>query len=1160
MTNCKIWLLLPFLVTMFSCSQEDTLFSEVASSQSGVHFVNQVEEDSLFNVLEYMNIYTGAGVAAGDINNDGLTDLYFSANRGGGKLFLNKGNFTFEDVTAKSRLINDRWETGVSMTDVNQDGWMDIYVNVSGSSKFGKLANLLYINQKDGTFSEEASRYGIADERLTMNSSFFDYDKDGDLDLFLATNAADEMLSGINSITDRKLNGESSGTDILYRNNGNGTFTDVSASAGILIEGYSLGAGISDVNNDGWPDIYVSNDFLSNDILYINNGNGTFSDKIGEYLKHTSFASMGNDIADFNNDGLTDIYVLDMLPEDNYRKKMIMPAASFDKFQLSVSRGYSPQYSRNTLQLNNGNGTFSEIAFLSGVSSTDWSWSALWADYDNDGDKDLMVTNGFYRDLGNLDYIHYQARMNNPMGKQDAKREAKLKAIRELAQIPLHDYLFENNGDLSFTKRSEEWGFKKPGFSNGAAYADLDNDGDLDLVINQFNSESKIYRNNASKNNQGYVRIRLEGNVPNREGIGAKIYLYQAGQIQFNEFYTSRGYESSVEPFVHFGTGNLKTVDSIVVIWPDGKREKKVHIAVNTLVTFTQKEATEIHHREPVINKKYTEISHELGIDYVHVENEFVDFKVQPLLPHMHSQSGPGIAVGDVNNDGLEDFYIGGASGSAKSLFLQQKNNQFSKTNFSEHIDNEDMGVLMFDADNDNDDDLYVVSGGSEHKEGSEAQQDRLYINDGKGNFSWAPSSLPDTKSSGSCVVAADMDHDGDLDLFIGGRVIPGKYPLTPKSYLLRNDSQNGQCVFTKVVNAALENSGMVTSALWTDINNDGWHDLLVAGEFMPVTLFSNVNGTLVKDEKSNGLEHSSGWWNSLAAADVDQDGDMDYFAGNLGLNSRHKASKEEPLCIYAKDYDKNGLIDPVMCYYVDGKNYLYPTRDEMIRQINPMRGRFKTYESYAAVTFEASFTKEEVNDAFVVKSETFHSVYIENRGNGKFRMHALPRIAQTSPVFGMMPGDYNNDGKIDILIAGNSYATEASTGRYDAMQATLLAGDGSGNFTVDKKSIAGVIADKNVKSIAEILMADGKKLLLVGNNNNRLEAYRDTSSAGKVLSPNRNDVYALVKTKSGKTYRHEFYYGNNYLTGSSRKLTLPADVLSVDIYDNKGRRRNEKI
>jgi enediyne biosynthesis protein E4 len=1143
-----------------ACREKNTLFRSLSSSRTGIDFVNRVTEDSLHNVLEYMNIYTGAGVAAGDVNNDGLIDLYFSANEGGGKLYINKGGLQFEDVTAKAGFVKDRWETGVAMVDINSDGWMDIYVNVSGSPRFGNTANLLYINNHDGTFSEQAEKYRIADKRQTMHSAFFDYDRDGDLDLFLITNPADEMLSGVNLITERKTHGESEGTDILYRNNGDGTFSDVSAAAGILIDGYSLGVAVSDVNLDGWPDVYVSNDFLTNDILYVNNHDGTFTDSISSFLKHTSFASMGNDVADFNNDGLPDIFVLDMLPEDNYRRKMIMPAASYDKFKMSLLKGYVPQYSRNTLQLNNGNGTFSDIAFLAGVSSTDWSWSSLWSDFDNDGDKDLMVTNGFYRDLGNLDYIHYQARLNNPMGRQDAKRAEKLKAILNLPEIPLQNYLFENNGDLTFTKRSEEWGFDERGFSNGACYADLDNDGDLELVINSFNDKAKVYENKSNElHPENFLNIKLKGSKSNIDGIGAKLFLYVGGNVQMQELNPYRGFESTMEFLLHFGLGASKNVDSLFVEWPEGRTQQIKNIAANKTLTVAWKDADSttnhfLNNHQNVVE----DVTAKLKIDYEHHENDFVDFKMQPLLPHMHSQNGPGIAVGDVNGDKLEDFYIGGASASEGCFYLQTPQGVFQRKPFAQHIQSEDMGVLLFDANGDDLNDLYVVSGGAENQQGTDAQQDRLYINDGKGGFTYAIDAIPDTKASGSCVVANDFDRDGDLDLFVGGRVTPGKYPMPCRSYLLQNDGKGRFTDVTQVVAPDLVNPGMVTSALWTDFDNDNMSDLVVAGEFMPLRFFRNVKGRL--SEIKSGVENKSGWWNSIAAGDFDEDGDIDYVAGNLGLNSRFKASEKEPLCIYAKDFDKNGLLDPVMCYFVDNKNQIYPTRDEMIRQINPMRGRFKTYESFASVSFDESFTKDELKDAFVVKAECFESSYFENLGNRKFAIKPLPLVAQFAPVFGLLPGDFNNDGFTDVLVTGNSYATEASTGRYDGMKGMLLAGDGKGSFKEDKKYCSGFKADRDVKSLPEIFLKDGSDVVLVGNNDNKMEAYSFPDKASYVIVPHDDDAYAIIRKRSGKSYRHEFYFGNNYLSSSSRRLKVGRDVVSVTIYDNAGKKRNEAL
>ena len=1156
-------ILLFFIITgLVSCSHKKTLFESLPSSQTGIDFINKVEENDKYNVLDYMNIYTGAGVAAGDVNNDGLVDLYFSGNENSGRLYINKGNFKFEDVTEKAGLITDRWCTGVSMVDINQDGWMDIYVNVAGSTKFGNTANLLYINNKNGTFTEEAAKYGIADTRLTMNASFFDYDRDGDLDLFLITNPAGERVNNINSITEIQKNGESPGTDILYRNNGNQTFTDVSKEAGILTEGYSLGAAISDVNNDGWPDIYVSNDFLTSDILYINNGNGTFTDKTHECLKHTSFASMGNDVADFNNDGLPDIYTLDMLPEDNYRKKLIIPSASYDKFQLLLQKRYEPQYTRNALQLNNGDGTFSDIAFLSHVSSTDWSWSALFADYDNDGDKDLMVTNGFYRDLGDQDYIHYQAKLNNPMGNQSAKREEKLKAVKALPNIPLQDYLFENNNDLTFTKRSTDWGFNEPGFSNGACYADLDNDGDLELIINQFNGKAKIFKNNAHelfKNN--YLSIKLKGILPNKDAIGSKVYVYTKGGMQMEELNPYRGYESSMEPILHFGIGKNTAVDSIKIIWPDGAHQKEINVKANQVVNIAYAATPRID--DAVIKKNpsllFKNISGENGLKYHHTENAFDDFKIQPLLPHMHSKNGPGIAAGDINGDGKEDFYIGAALGNNGSFFIKDRNGNFSERKLKKDTLYEDMGVLLFDADNDNDLDLYVVSGGSDNKAGTAMQQDRLYLNDGKGNFTYKPDALPDTKASGSCVVACDYDKDGDLDLFIGGRVVPGSYPSAAKSYLLKNDGGKFSDVSASEL-PALGKIGMVTSALWTDYDNDGWIDLMLVGEFMPITFIKNNGGRLAASSPIT-INHSQGWWNSITAADFDEDGDIDYIIGNLGLNTRHKASTKEPLCIYAKDFDKDGRLDPIMCYYVDGKNYVYPTRDEMIKQIPAMRGRFQSYKDFASVTFEESFTRQELSDALVVKSECFESSYLENKGNGKFERRALPLECQVAPIFGMLTGDYNNDGHTDVLITGNSYSTEVSTGAYDAMTGILLAGDGRGNFKALVSNTTGFKADGDSKGMALLHTAVNANIILSANNDGDLKTYSFSNNNMASATAGKNDVYALIQNNNGKTYKQEFYWGNSYLSNSSRVFNYNSSLVSsVIFYDNKGNKKQVTV
>ena len=1152
------------LLTILSCRQEKrTLFHLMPSSYTGIKFMNEVKEDETYNVLNYMNIYTGAGVAAGDVNNDGLIDLFFSGNQSSCQLYLNKGNMHFEDVTVKAGLKTDRWCTGVSMVDLNQDGFLDVYINVAGSIKFGNTANLLFINNKNGTFTEQAAAFGIADRRLTMNASFFDYDKDGDLDLFLITDPADGRVDDINTALGKMKNGESPGTDILYRNNGNGTFTDVSRQAGILMEGYSLATAVSDVNNDGWPDLYVSNDFLTDDILYINNRDGTFTDRLHECLKHTSYSSMGNDIADFNNDGLPDIFTLDMLPEDNYRKKMIVPAASYDKFQLLLQKGYEPQYTRNALQLNNGNGSFSDIAFLSGVSATDWSWSSLFADYDNDGDKDLMVTNGFYRDFGDQDFIVYQAQLNYAIGRIDAQREEKLRAVKGLAKIPLQNYVFENNGDLSFTRRNEEWGLTDPGFSNGACYADLDNDGDLDLVINQFNSEAKVFRNNANEYlGNNYITIKLTGTSPNLQAIGSKVYVYANAKMQMQELNPYRGYESTVELALHFGVAKANRIDSIKIIWPDGKVNieynlpvnKVVNISINANSSAIDDLASSSTMTQGRINRMFVEDAELKGLNYVHHESYFVDFNIQPLLPHMHSRLGPGIAVGDINGDGLEDCYVGAGAKNNGSFFVQHANGKFMRRELIKDIAYEDQGVLLFDADGDHDLDLYVVSGSSENEERSLTQQDRLYINNGKGNFVIAENILPDTRASGSCVVGCDYDKDGDVDLFVGGRVLPGQYPLTPQSYLLQNDGGK----FTDHALNELPSKGkigMVTSALWTDFDNDGWIDLLLCGEFMPIVFVKNNHGRLMSDEPLL-VDHSSGWWNSICAGDFDEDGDTDYILGNLGLNTRLKASPSEPLCIYAKDFNADGRIDPVLCYYVQGKNHIYPTRDELIRQMSAIRLRFQTYKEYASVSFDETFTKDELSDAYVVKSECFETSYLENKGGGKFQRKQLPIECQFAPVYGMLVGDFNEDGHPDILMAGNSYSTEVSTGNYDAMQGLLLAGNGKGDFRPLLSRQTGFNADADSKGMAQINLGGHATEILVANNNDKLKSYSVVQQKGIIARVSQDDVHMLVYKADGTSFKQELFLGSGYLSASSRTICFSEPIERVEIENTKGMKR----
>ncbi len=1084
-----------FLVILLLSSCKDisnNLFTTMSDTHTHINFSNSIEENDTLNIYNFMNIYTGAGVGIGDINNDGLSDIFFAGNAVSNKLYINKGDFVFEDITNTSGTSSNKWSTGVSMIDINQDGWLDIYVCVSGAGSIENRANQLFINQKDNTFKEQAEAYGLADTNQDTQAAFFDYDLDGDLDMFLIVNPVDYKLSSVNRIRPRKLHGESNSTDKLFRNNGNNTFIDVSSESGILIEGYSLGLGISDVNDDGWPDIYISNDFLTNDIMYINNKNGTFSDASSTFFKHTSFAGMGNDLADFNNDGRTDIFVLDMLPEDNYRQKMIIPASSYDKFQLMLNTGYAAQYTRNTLQLNNGNGSFSEIGQFSGISKTDWSWSILLADYDNDGFKDAFITNGFRRDIGDLDYINYQQDLSQPFGTKQARRQKKLKAIKSLSSAPIKNYFFKNNGDLTFTNTSAIWGIKDASLSNGAAFADLDNDGDLDLVVNNINQKASVLRNNSDKKPEfNYINIKLKGKKGNLEGIGVKLIVKSGNNAQYHQQYLSRGYESSVDQSIHFGLGKEKEVDELTIIWPDKKIQTLKNIAANKVITieYANSRKNNIAIDTNKTKTLFQNITKKTGINYVHKENPYVDFNTQPLLPHMHSKNGPKMTVGDINGDQLEDLFIGGSKGFSGVFFLQKQDGTFEEQQLNLDIESEDMEALLFDADNDGDNDLYVVSGGSEFIKNSNAYQDRLYLNDGKGNFIKDNNALPKIKSSGSVVIASDFDNDGDLDLFVGGRVVPGEYPLAPKSYVLKNEK--GKFIdISKQLNDNLPNIGMVTAAAWVDYDNDKAVDLIVTGEFMPIRIFKNVNNTFVETTDSSNLQVTSGWWNSLAVADMDNDGDLDLIGGNFGTNTRYKVSRKEPLSIHTKDFDTNNTLDPVMSYYIQGENYIAHSRDALINQINAMRHRFKTYEDFAKVKFEDAFLPEELSGAYVVKANEFNSCYFENLGDGKFKKHTLPNSAQFSQINDMLVTDVNNDKNLDLLIVGNSYSRDSSIGNNDAMIGVCLLGDGKGQFESINVTNSGFFVNSDAKAIKEIALKNGEKIIIVSSNSGQLNVF----------------------------------------------------------------------
>ncbi len=1164
-SSLPIGLMSSFLIVslFLSACQDKTpthqVFELLSVEQSGIDFVNLIEENNDFNMYAFMNIYTGGGLAVGDIDNDGLEDIFFSGNRVSSKLYLNKGNLNFEDITLPAGITTDRWCSGASMVDLNQDGWLDIYVSVTGIGFDEQRSNLYFENQGDQTFVEKAEAYGLNDPRQIMHTSFFDYDRDGDLDAYMIVNPVDYSMSNVNTVRPRLVNGESESTDRLYRNDG-GRFTDVSQEAGILIEGYSLGIATTDINGDDWPDIYVSNDFLTNDILYLNNQDGTFTNQIDSLLNHTSFAGMGNDVSDINNDGQPDIVVVDMLPEDNGRRQLIIPSSSYDKFQLTQQMNYLPQYTRNTLQLNNGDGSFSEVGQLAGIDKTDWSWSSLLADYDNDGDRDLFITNGFLRDVGNLDYISYQRKNASPFGKKEAQHQARLKAIQDLGAAKIQNYVFENQGDLKFSNRSTDWGIPEKTCSNGAAFADLDQDGDLEMIINNVNDRAFIYENKTgSFSNHNFIKIDLEGSSNNLNGIGSKITISTENGNQYYQHNPYRGYASTISGDIHFGLGKNKVIEKIAIDWPDGKSQSFENIPTNQTISIQYKNAIAISNKEPTTAKNPLFVKSEIDLNFQHQEKEFVDFKVQPLLPHKHSQNGPGISTGDVNGDGLADFYVGGAADFSGRLFLQKADGNFEKSRQEFDAKYEDMGSLFFDADGDNDLDLLVVSGGSHVLGENDIYQDRFYENDGQGNFIQNENAIPKITASGASVSAADFDKDGDLDLFIAGRILPGSYPMPAKSFLLRNDSQKGTPKFIDISQTAIPKAGtigLVTQALWTDYDNDQWIDLLLVGEWMPITFIKNKKGHL-DFEHPVTIAQSSGWWNSVVGGDFDKDGDTDYIAGNLGLNARYQASPSKPVCVYASDYDKNGRIDPVICQYIGEENYIAHPRDLLIQQINAVRSRFKTYKEYGAAPFEKAFTKKELAEATVLKSENFASSYIENLGDGNFTMTPLPLEVQIAPIYGMSVEDVNEDGNLDLLLVGNSFATEVSTGRYDAFKGGVLEGDGTGNFSVLSGKEAGFYVDTDAKGLVKLQTANAQNLYLVANNNGPLQGFRKKNQKKiKSHALSEADTHIIIQYENGSIQKQEIYFGNSYLSQSENKIDLGSKITSIEIFNIRGEKR----
>lgn len=1182
-----VYLFISFL--LFSCNKTSTLFEQIKSSHSGIHFNNLIVENDSINQLDNGNVFNGGGVGIGDFNNDGLPDIYFTGNLTSCKLYLNKGDFSFQDVTDDAKVTGEeKWCRGVAVVDINNDGWQDIYISATIWKNADKRKNILYINQGADSkgiphFREMAAEYGLDDNSHTTQAAFFDYDNDGDLDVYLTVNEIADRNSpyvfhrvvkdGLNSSTGKLLRNDFS-SSLKHP-----VFTDVSKQAGIQIEGYGNQATITDINQDGWKDIYVSNDFLSNDLLWINNRNGTFSEMLSFAFKHTSNSAMGNDVGDINNDGLMDFITLDMNPEDNYRKKMMLPPASYQFFQNSEQFGYNYQYIRNTLQLNQGLRpdmpdsiqipVFGEIAYFAGVEATDWSWTPLLTDFDNDGYNDLFIANGFPRDITDRDFGMFRSKA--------WATTSKAEILKQIPEVKIHNYLYKNNADLTFTDMSAKWGLSEPTFSNGAAYADFDQDGDLDLVINNINDEVSLYRNNSRELNlekSHFLKVELQGDSLNRNGLGTLIEIYyDQGKKQVWENSPYRGYLSTMESKAHFGLGAVQKLDSVAVYWQNGKKELFTDVAVGQILKVNQKDASmkDVQPKMELVRKAlFQEVTSSKGINYSHKETDFVDFNIQKLIPHKFSEYGPALASGDINGDGLDDLISGGSSGNSAQIFIQNKNGTFGQKSLIPESklsakNWDDMGILLFDAEGDGDQDLYVVSGGYENAPDSPNYSDHFYVNDGIGNFTEKENVFPENHTSKACVRASDFDQDGDPDLFVSGRVDPWNYPKPVSSFIYRNDSKNGKVIFTDVtkeVAPGLINIGLVCDALFTDFNNDGWFDLVLAGEWMPVTFLANEKGIFKDVTASSGIKTHTGWWNSMSTGDFDNDGDMDYVVGNLGQNSFFRASEKYPVSIISSDFDNNGSYDAFPSLYLVSsqqdstmKNYPAHGRDDLIKQMIRTRVKFQNYKSSAVSTIDQFFPEKQYQGALKLQANDFNSSYCRNDGNNQFTLIPLPVEAQFSAVNGMITDDFDGDGNLDVLINGNDYGTDVLVGQYDTSNGLLLKGNGKGDFNALSISEGGIFIPGNGKALVKLRSSGGKYLVAASQNKGALKIF-ESNLNDKIIPVHPEDFSAELLFKNGSKQKLELGYGSSFLSQSARFLTAGSNLKSVTITNNTGQKR----
>ncbi len=1152
----------------FSCKKQNTLFQRLDSAHTGIAFNNTIVENDTLNILNTEFIYNGGGVATGDLNGDGLQDLFFTGNQVDNRCYLNKGNLQFEDITDRAHLTKSNkaiWSAGVTLLDINADGKQDIYVCNTFQKAAPLRRNLLYINQGNDaagvpTFAEKATEYGLDHDGHTPNAQFFDYDNDGDHDLFLSVNVMDRPNP--NSFRNKKTDGSDPNADRLLRNDWNDglqhpVFTDVSLAAGIVHDGYSHSALVTDFDRDGWLDLYVANDYVTNDLIYINNRNGTFTNRVADMFKHQAGSAMGSDIADVNNDGQLDIFTTEMLPYHNKRKKLFQGPTNYAVYKFNDEYGYEHQYGRNVMQLHQGISpttklpVFSDVAFMTNTQETEWSWTPLLADFDNDGDRDLFVTNGFPRDVTDHDFGTYYAGSKGlvaPIDLQDM-----------IPEIKVPKFAFRNEGNLHFTDQSKAWGVDISAFTNGAAYADLDNDGDLDLVANNINDKAFVFKNtlnDAKERPTHFLRVNVTGQKPNTVAFGATATAYFGGQKQAAQLLSARGFSASSEQVLHFGLGNVAQVDSLVVQWPGLRTLTLRNLPADQTIAIAPNDA--VGQLAFSLGKGWFAQRNtlELGLQTDQKEDDFIDFDYQRTLPHKFSEYGPALAVGDVDGDGLDDIYQAGTSGTDGVFFLQKKDGTFAqktlKTKQNRFKLEEDAGSLLLDADTDGDLDLLVVRGGAQNPPQSTMYQDVLFMNDGKGNFVPDSLALPSDASNGMVARAADYDGDGDLDLFIGGNVVPRAYPQGEPSRILRNDTQpRGPARFTDAtaqVCPALGQMGIVQDALWTDFDGDNRPDLVIASLWSPLIFLKNTGNALQDVTSTTSMADQVGWWTSLTAADFDHDGDMDYVAGNYGQNLYFQCQPNEPLSVYAKDFDNNGSLDAfIACHWRDSvgdkHEYFYHTRDDMIRQLLPIRRKFFGYGDYGAATVQQVFSKQELEGATIKRVNQMASCYIENLGNGQFKQVALPWQAQLAPLFGMLPHDADGDGDLDLLLTGNDHGMELLQGRADAFHGLVLRNDnGSPTVPVPLEQSHFYVPD-NARALVQLIRDNGEQLLLVSQHKKGIRVLKTQQEHVKIVRIPANQTKVRLKFADGRTRVHEFYYGNGFMAQQQRVLIVPLNA-----------------